>query len=115
MSKIFIYEFLFRGGATSKPGDDTWHVILAREVEGIDGKIELQTAGPFTPAQAAEQGFPLTKIVEEMNLSAIHELDEHRRVTAELVSALEAESAVKPAPAPAKRSLLNKLSFGLIK
>lgn len=76
---MFIYEFLFRGGPTSKPDDDTWHVVLARESEDITGKPRLELSDALTPARAAELGYPLERILSEINTKALNDCDEARR------------------------------------
>ena len=121
MAKVFIYEFLFRGGTHSKPDDDTYHVILAREVETIEGSVTLELSTALTPERAEELGFPLSRIVTELNQSAVnqavkaaHEREEaarERRETEEML----AEGRVATAPeVKVEPSLLNKLTFGLL-
>lgn len=71
MSKVFIYEFLFRGGESSKPNDDTWHVVLGRKTKAIDGSDTLELTTALTPARAAALGYPLSRILAELNTSAV--------------------------------------------
>lgn len=71
MSNVFIYEFLFRGGPTSKPDDDTFHVVLARETVDIEGKPGLEVSPVMTPARAEVQGFTLDRIITDINQAAV--------------------------------------------
>lgn len=136
MDKFFVFEFLFRGGPTSSPDDDTWHVILGREVaDPENGGKKLELTGALTPTQAEAIGFPLNKIVRGLNAHAIAtaadvpamraRLQEHEERNAVLERAVKIAatkvvdsniriqaltSAAKP-----KKSLLSKLSFGVFK
>lgn len=71
MKDVFVYEFLYRGGQTSAPDDDTWHVILARPTTDILGNVKLEQTGALTPEKAAELGFTLDNIVRSLNQRAI--------------------------------------------
>ena len=74
MEGVFIYEFLFRGGETSAPDDDTWHVRLARVVTNIRGGTQLEITDPLTPGQAAELGFTLASICSALNQKAAEDV-----------------------------------------
>ena len=74
MSEVFVYEFLFRGGSTSNPDDNTYHVVLARQFVSIKGEQGLETTAPMSPASADELGFPLKRIVSEINESALKDV-----------------------------------------
>lgn len=88
MSKPFIYEFLFRGGPTSSPDDDTWHLVLAQEITGVDGEKKLDVGNTLPPDRAAELGFTLDRIVSGINQRSLEVADELRREKANLQQAL---------------------------
>lgn len=75
---LFIYEFLFRGGETSSPDDDSWHVVLARNVEAIDGSMKLEISNAMPPDRAAELGFTLDSILSSLNSTALANADAFR-------------------------------------
>lgn len=128
---MYIYEFLFRGGEASKTDDDTWHVILAEDYESsFEGTKRQVFYGPLTPAQADEHGYPLSRIVSELNQAAINRTrqletlrdfyeERSARAAAEkdaIIAELRAQlSPDAEAVTEEKKSLLNTLSFGLLK
>lgn len=131
MEGLYIYEFLFRGGEDSQPDDDTWHVVLARSVKGLDGVIRPELYGPYTPAQAEEFGYSLNRIVNELNMKAVataaevttlrQQLSEYverseifeRAVRVAATETVKVKNELRAATAP-RRSLFNRLSFGLL-
>lgn len=68
---MHVYEFLFRGGPTSKPDDDTWHVVLANERVDMLGRSTIEISDALTPARAAELGFTLDKILSALDARAV--------------------------------------------
>lgn len=125
MSDVFIYEFLFRGGDTTKLDDDTWHVILARPVVMLDGTTKLEIGNPMPPSEAVKLGFPLSKILSSLNQRAVDALVDAkaRTLAAEalaethktaLANALRVHS-VETAPLATKTSFASRLTGGLIK
>jgi hypothetical protein len=63
----YVYEFLWRGHAD---GSVAYHVILADEVEAL-GQTQHVESIALTPEHAAEQGFPLETIIENINAQAL--------------------------------------------
>ena len=86
MSDTFIYEFLFRGGESSKPDDDTWHVVLARPYEDVTGATKLDISEPLSPARAEALGFPLSRIIADLNQTAVNAAGELANVMAKAKS-----------------------------
>lgn len=95
MSEQFVYEFLFRGGVTSKPDDDTWHVIIAREVPRAVGEgTELVMSYPMSPEQAEEAGWPLKRIMRSLNQGAIDGVLSYREKARNATADAEATRAL---------------------
>lgn len=110
----WIEEFLFRGRPPSGPGSDMpreFQVTIGQQVANpFDASLppSRRTIGPLTPAQAAEAGWPIERLVEGINAAALAELDETKarltrteeRLTAALDELAIARTPVSDAAAP---------------
>nr|WP_295470268.1 hypothetical protein [Mesorhizobium sp.] len=108
----WIEEFLFRGRPPSGPGSDMpreFQVTVGQQVANpFDATLppSRRTIGPLTPAQAAEAGWPIQRLVEGINAAALAELDEARAALTAARQDLEAVqeriAALTGAQAPAE-------------
>ena len=76
----WIEEFLFRGRPPSGPGADepvTYHVVIGQQADSPLGEGEKvrKAVGPLTPAQSQAAGWPVTRLVEEVNTQALARID----------------------------------------
>lgn len=93
----WIEEFLFRGRPPSGPGSEMpseFQVTIGQQVANpFDASLppSRRTIGPLTPTQAAEAGWPVDRLVADVNAAALAQLDSTR---AELDRAREELAAV---------------------
>lgn len=84
---IYVDEFLYRG--RSDTTKSAWHVVLASEDVDPFGQIVVHLSAPMTPVQASEQGFPLEKILADINTQLLDDLNKAREQIAEHVTVVE--------------------------
>lgn len=112
---MYIREFLYVKAREAAP---TYHVVLARDFTDIEGNPQTEASKPLTPAQAETMGFPLSRLIAEIDGIAIKEVGELRayklRREEEDSDSAAAAVAVSEAVVEEKKSLLNIVSFGLL-
>lgn len=92
---IFIEQFLFRGRAPEEGIDPEWAVWLAQPISNpLTGAVRIDpVAGPLTPDQAKEAGYPLKTVLAGINEAALKTADDRaaqiRDLTAKLQEASE--------------------------
>lgn len=91
--EIHLEEFLWRGRPSGSDQPAAWHIRLMA-TGGTDdfGKpIPAAISDPLTPEQAAEQGFPLPKVLDGVNAEALSEAESLRATKVDLEKALLSE------------------------
>ena len=88
MVEEWIEEFLFRGRPPSGPDSDkapTWHVVIGQQADSPLSPEEKvrKVVGPLSVAQAELAGWPLTRIVKDINTDAVKRIAELDVVVAE--------------------------------
>jgi alkylation response protein AidB-like acyl-CoA dehydrogenase len=94
--KPYLYEFLYRGRAPDDDEQPAWHVAIETRLDAGHGNVvpHVRTLGI---AQAAKEGWHLSKISEAINFATLAELELARARIVELEAELEAARATPPA------------------
>lgn len=76
-----------------KSQESTFHVVLTEWVQDLTGEWKARPIGPMSPERAESLGFPLDKVLGEVNAAAMRDVAENRKIandkTAELEKALD--------------------------
>ena len=76
-----------------KGQESTFHVVLTEWAQDFTGEWKPRPVGPMSPERAEALGFPLDKVLGEVNAAAIRDVAESRKLanakTAELEKALD--------------------------
>lgn len=77
--------------------ESTFHVVLTQWDKDITGEWKPRAAGPMSPERAEALGFPLDKVLGEVNAAALRDVAESRKLandkTVELEKALDERAA----------------------
>ncbi|WP_182179346.1 hypothetical protein [Methylobacterium radiotolerans] len=90
---IHLEEFLWRGRPAGSDQATAWHIRLMATggTDDFGRPVPAANSDPLTPEQAAEQGFPLPKVLETINADALGEVESLRKAKADLEQSLAAE------------------------
>ena len=72
----YVYEYLYRGRVREE--DAAYHVIIGDVIDVLGEKKHVETP-PLTAAQAEAMGFPLPRILAEINTVMLNERDAARQ------------------------------------
>lgn len=93
---MHVDEFVFRGRA--EPERSAWHVVLAEESSDVHPVTKVphppRLYGPMPPEQAKEMGFPLPKILADINEQLLTDLAAERKKAEDLAEQLEQMGAL---------------------